>query len=83
MEPFTEVQVSIDYVQTGNSLAIDEGLGRQLFQVEEVQFHSKRQDDGSYRNTYTIVSEPLQTTGKPWEVTCPAGTIVTRLRRIQ
>ena len=39
--------------------------------------------DGTYRNTYTIESEPLQGTGKPWVLEFPAGTVVTRLRRIK
>lgn len=82
-EPFTEEQVLIDQVRSGESLAIDQGQGRQLFQVENKIFHSVRQDDGSYRNTYTIESEPLPATGEPWRIEFPAGTVVTRLLRVR
>jgi hypothetical protein len=82
MEPFTEEQVPIEQVRGGDSLAIDQGRGRQLFQVENLQWASVRQPDGSYRNTFTIESEPLPETGEPWRVEFPAGTIVTRLHRI-
>jgi hypothetical protein len=82
-EPFTEEQVLIDQVRAGDSLAIDQGMGRQLFQVEKVHIHSVRQDDGSYRNTITIESEPLQATGEPWRIEFPSGTVVTRLLRVR
>jgi hypothetical protein len=80
-QPFTEEQVQIEHVQPGYSLAIDQGRGRQLFQVENIVFQSSRQGDGTYRNTYTLESEPLQATGEPWTIELPAGAIVTRLRR--
>lgn len=82
MEPFTEEQVLIDVVRTGDSLAIPDEAGRRaLFQVENKGFRSLRQNDGSYVNTHSIESEPLQARGEPWRIEYPAGTIVTRLRR--
>jgi hypothetical protein len=82
-EPFTEEQVLIDQVRYGESLAVDQGQGRQLFQIENVILHQVQQDDGSYRTTYTIESEPVAATGKPWRIEFPAGTVVTRLRRVK
>lgn len=81
-EPFTEEQIRIENVRPGMSLAIDEGQGRRLFQVENLTFHSVRQDDGTLRNTFAIESEPLPATDEPWRIEFPAGTIVTRLRRV-
>jgi hypothetical protein len=82
-QPFTKAQVLIDQVRQFDSLAIDQGQGRhrQLFHVQEITFRSVRQDDGSYRNTYTIESEPLPETGEPWRIEFPAGTVVTRVLR--
>jgi hypothetical protein len=44
-EPFTEEQVLIDQVRYDESLAVDQGHGRQLFQVENVILHEVQQDD--------------------------------------
>lgn len=83
MEPFAEEQVRIDVIQAGDSLAIIDDNGRRvLFQVENKRWHTVRQDNGTFRTTHTIESEPLPDTGEPWRIEYPAGTIVTRIHRI-
>jgi len=69
----------VGHVQPGMSLVFDKGLGRQLFQVEKVGFSSKRQDDGSYLNTYTLTSGPTADGSPPWVVELPAGAMVCRI----
>lgn len=70
--------IPVEQVRTGFSLAIDRGQGRQLFQVEEVAFHSERLEGGNYLNTYTFTSEPVDG-GDPWVIQYPAGTRVCRI----
>jgi hypothetical protein len=71
--------VPIDTVKPGYSLAVDRGEGRQLFQVEEVAFHSKRDEAGGQIETFTLTSGPVAGGGKPWVIEQPAGSTVTRL----
>ncbi|WP_431240440.1 hypothetical protein ACQ86B_13715 [Mycolicibacterium aichiense] len=85
MEQFTEEQVLIDEVRSGDSLAVvDDETGRRvLFQVENKKFRSVRQEDGSLVTTLTIESEPLPETGEPWSIDYPSGEIVTRILRVR
>ncbi|MEZ0357332.1 hypothetical protein [Mycobacterium sp. SA01] len=85
MEQFTEEPVLIDEVRPGDSLAVvDDETGRRvLFQVENKRFSSVRQEDGTYRNTLTVESEPLPETGEPWSITYASGDIVTRILRVR
>ncbi|GAB7070382.1 hypothetical protein H7J06_11560 [Mycobacterium hodleri] len=73
------LKVPIDTIQPGNSLVVDRGQGRQLFQVEEVTLHSKKAADGKHATTYTLTSGPVAGGGKPWTMELPAGSTVTRL----
>jgi hypothetical protein len=55
------------------SLAVDGKLGKpQLFQVEKGGFSSKKQEDGSYLNMYTLTSGPTADGGPPWVIELPA-----------
>jgi hypothetical protein len=71
--------VPVDSVRPGYSLVVDRGEGRQLFQVEEVTLHSKKDEKGEYVTTYTLTSGPVAGGGKPWVIDQPAGSTVTRL----
>jgi hypothetical protein len=67
-------EVPIETVHPGDSLVVDHGQGRQLFQVEEVTFHYT-----SGVTNYTLTSGPLADGSKPWVEEYKAGETVTRL----
>jgi hypothetical protein len=82
-EPFTEEQIPVEQVGNGDSLAIDQGLGRQLFQVESMTLIGVRDADDNMVEKFVLESEPLAGTGKPWVIDIPVGTTVTRLLRVR
>ncbi|OBJ73336.1 hypothetical protein A5643_04045 [Mycobacterium sp. 1274756.6] len=72
--------IPVGQVRPGMSLAVDGGMGKpQLFQVEEVRFSSKQQEDGRYLTTYTLTSGPAAEGGPPWVIEYPADTTVRRI----
>lgn len=77
--PMDAAIVPVAHVQPGMTLVFDQGQGRQLFQVEKVGFSSKRQDDGSYHNTYTLTSGPTVDGSPPWVIQLPADARVVRI----
>lgn len=73
--------IPVEQVQPGFTLVVDRGDGPQMFQVENVAFSSRRQDDGTYVNTFTLTSGPVAGGGAPWVITLPMGTLVGRILR--
>jgi hypothetical protein len=70
-------EVPIGYVQSGLTVVINQGQGPRAFLVEKTVFNSRRQDDGGYFNTHTLVLTPIPAAvGERFEIKCQAGTNV-------
>jgi hypothetical protein len=75
-EDYETEAIPIQHARPGTTLLYDWGERPQLFQVEELGFSSKLQDDGSYVNTFKLTSDKPTSGGDPWVLELPAGTPV-------
>lgn len=71
--------IPVHEVQHGYVLVIHLNGSPVLFRVNAVGGSSKRQDDGSYRNTRILESEPRPDTGQPMKVEYATGEQVKRM----
>ena len=71
--------IPVNAVRSGDPLLFDRGEGDQLFVVENVSFHHKRDGQGGGTTTYTLTSGPVAGGGEPWVIELPGGAPVIRV----